>query len=41
LTGHHEIMIPLLHAAVLSRISRAPRNAEFGRHSAVVAHGEG
>jgi hypothetical protein len=28
LTGHHELMIPLLHAAVTARLSEAPAGAE-------------
>ncbi len=40
LTGHHEILIPLLHAAVLSRIARTQHQGDSGRHSAVVANGE-
>jgi hypothetical protein len=40
LTGHHEILIPLLHAAVLSRIARNGAEGASGCRSAVVATGE-
>ncbi len=40
LTGHHEILIPLLHAAVLSRIGQPGHEGTPGRNSAVVANGE-
>jgi hypothetical protein len=40
LTGHHEILIPLLHAAVLSRIARSGAEEASGCCSAVVASGE-
>jgi hypothetical protein len=40
LTGHHEILIPLLHAAVLSRISQTGEEVVSGRHSAAIANGE-
>jgi hypothetical protein len=40
LTGHHEILIPLLHAAVLSRIGQPGHEGTPGCNSAVVANGE-
>ena len=40
LTGHHEIMIPLLHAAVLSRIEKTRQQGTYPRNPAIVANGE-
>ena len=41
LTGHHEILIPLLHAAVLSRIAQTGQKACSGLHSAAIAERRG
>ena len=40
LTGHHEIMVPLLHAAVLSRIEKTRQESISRRQLAIVASGE-
>ena len=40
LTGHHEILIPLLHAIVLSRIAQTEHEGTFRLHPAAVAGGE-
>ena len=40
LTGHHEILIPLLHAAVLSRIARTKHEGSTKLSSATVGNGE-
>ncbi len=40
LTGHHEILIPLLHAVVLSRIAHTGPDGNSGFHSAAIASGE-
>jgi hypothetical protein len=40
LTGHHEILIPLLHAAVLSTIARKEQESGSARQSALAANGE-
>ncbi len=39
LTGHHEILIPLLHAAVLSQLDATQRESTCSRQSAVVENG--
>lgn len=39
LTGHHEILIPLLHAAVLSQLDATQRESTCDRQSAVVENG--
>ena len=40
LTGHHEILIPLLHAAVLARIAQNEQKSCAGRNPALVRNGE-
>ena len=40
LTGHHEILIPLLHAVVLSRIAQTGADGISGLHSAAIASAE-
>ncbi len=40
LTGHHEILIPLLHAVVLSRIAQTEHEGPFCLHPAAVVSGE-
>ena len=40
LTGHHEILIPLLHAVVLSRIAQTGEGGVSGLDSAAVAGAE-
>ncbi len=39
LTGHHEILIPLLHAAVLARLAIPPSIAATAEHSAIAGNG--
>ena len=40
LTGHHEILIPLLHAAVLAKVGPNQENSSGGRQPAVARNGE-
>jgi hypothetical protein len=40
LTGHHEILIPLLHAAVLARIAKNQEKSGPGLHSTLARNGE-
>jgi len=39
LTGHHEILIPLLHAAVLARLAGPQGNGAAARHTAIARTG--